>query len=169
MATIKVWESKRIIGYIRIIKKSWLEVYTTLFEKDMLANQHEYIPYAKAVLEKNNIDWKDYQNYLDECLVCDIYGYAKREGIELVDLTEDELKALIYNETIHEWDCKMIEYKYSIKIKNKLHTEIEQFETLEEAREKLAEIEEEEWDKENGNYKEDFYRIIDLETGKTVE
>lgn len=35
--------------------------------------------------------------------------------------------------------------------------------------EKLAEIEEEEWDKENGNYKEDFYRIIDLETGKTVE
>ena len=94
-----------------------------------------------------------------------VLGCAKQIGIELVDLTEDELKSLIYDETIHEYDCEMLEYKYAIE--NKWHDETEKFETLKEAKEKLAEYEE--TDKEEGNFEEDYYRIIDLATGKAVE
>lgn len=93
-------------------------------------------------------------NLIFECLgesVCDIYEYAKQIGIELVGLTEDELKSLIYDETIHEYDCEMLEYKYSIE--NKHHEETERFETLED-------------DREEGT---DYYRIIDIATGKEIE
>lgn len=162
---MKTWEGKNGAGrYTRISEKSWFDVYHELEEKEMLANQQNYFPYEKALADKNNIDWKDY----DECIgesVCDIYEYAEQRNIKLVDLTEDDIKTLIYDETIHEYSCEMVEYKYSIE--NKHHDETEKFETLEEAKEKLAEYEED--DREEGTYEEDYYRIIDLATGKEVE
>lgn len=165
MATLKTWEGKNGAGrYTRISEKSWFDVYHELEEKEMLANQHDYSPYEKALADKNNIDWKDYFACLGE-IVCDIYEYAKQRGIELVDLTEDELRSLIYDETIHEYSCEMLEYKYAIE--NKWHDETEKFETLDEAGEKLAEYEED--DREEGTYEKGYYRIIDLTTGKEVE
>lgn len=167
MSTTKAWIGKRNgeRRYTKIYENSWLDIYNELEVRDMLANQHNYSPYGKALVEKNNLDWRDYEKCLDECLICDIYDYIKEKDIKLVDLTEDELKSLIYDETNHEWNCEMIEYKYSIK--NKWHNEIDICETLEEAKETLAEYEE--IDKKEGNFEEDCYRIIDLATGKEVE
>lgn len=165
MATKKFWEGKRNgeKRYTRVYGDSWLEVYKELEEKEII-NSYEYIPYERAVAEKNDIDWEEYEEFLgDE--YCDIYGYAKQKGIEVVDLSEDDIKSLIYDKTNHEWNCEMLEYKYSIE--NKWHDETERFETLEEAKEKLAEYEED--DREEGTYEEDYYRIIDLATGKEVE
>lgn len=133
MSTTKAWTGKRNgeKRYTRVYGDSWFDVYHKLEEKEMLANQHDFFPYEKALADKNNIDWEDYFECLGES-VCDIYEYAKQIGIELVDLTEDELKSLIYDETIHEYDCEMLEYKYS-------HEETDRFHTLEEIKEKLAE------------------------------
>lgn len=109
MATTKIWEGEKNGIFTQIFGNSWSEVYNGLKERDMLANQHDYSPYGKALVEKNNLDWRDYKKCLDECLVCDIYDYIKEKDIKLVDLTEDELKSLIYNETIDEWDCELSE------------------------------------------------------------
>lgn len=165
MATKKIWEGIRNgeKRYTRVYGDSWLEVYKELEEKEIISS-YEYIPFEKAVAEKNGIDWEEYEEFLGADY-CDIYGYAEQRNIKLVDLTEDDIKTLIYDETIHEYSCEMIEYKYSIE--NKHHDETERFETLEEAKEKLAEYEED--DREEGTYEEDYYRIIDLATGKEVE
>lgn len=164
MSTTKAWIGKRNMEkrYTRVYGNSWFDVYHELEEKGIVS-YYEYIPYEKALADKNNIDWEDYFECLGES-VCDIYEYAKQIGMKIVDLTEDDLKTLIYDKTNHEWDCEMIEYKYSIE--NKWHDETEKFETLEEAREKVAEYEED--DREEGTYEEDYYRIIDLETGNTI-
>lgn len=165
MSTTKAWIGKRNgeKKYTRVYGDSWLEVYKELEEKGIIS-YYEYIPYEKAVAEKNDIDWEEYEEFLgDE--YCDIYEYAKQKGIELVDLTDEDIKSLIYDETNHEWNCEMIEFKYSIE--NKWHNEVDICETLEEAKETLAEYEE--IDKAEGNFEEDCYRIIDLATGKEVE
>ena len=165
MATIKTWIGKLngMRKYTRIYGDSWFDVYHELEEKEII-NNYEYSPFEKAIAEKNGIDWEDYFECLGES-VCDIYEYTKQIGIKLDDLSDDDLKTLIYDETNHEWNCEMIEHLYSIE--NKWHDEIDRFETLEEAEEKLAEYEE--TDKEEGNFEEDYYRIIDLATGKEVE
>lgn len=167
MATKKFWEGIRNgeKRYTRVYGDSWLEVYKELEEKEIISS-YEYIPFEKAVAEKNGIDWEEYEEFLGADY-CDIYGYAEQRNIKLVDLTEDDIKTLIYDETIHEYSCEMIEYKYSIE--NKHHDETERFETLEEAKEKLAEIENECRKLFKASYEEDYYRIIDLKTGKEVE
>ena len=64
---------------------------------DGLLNTYEKNPYDKMILEKNGIDYEEFEQwFLEDEKDVDVYAFAKDKGIKLTELTDQDYFDMIY-------------------------------------------------------------------------
>lgn len=150
--------------------------------------EEEYIRYKELVAEYRESPYLGQDMDACECMLCGNFEAACYQLMQKYiekgvpedlaeDVAQDPQKSIerlhdgsyaeYWGEMARTGHYREIEYLYSIE--SKWHQTSYWFETLKEAREKLAEIEKECRKLFKASYEEDYYRIIDLATGKEVE
>ena len=64
---------------------------------DGLLNTYEKNPYDEMILEKNGIDYEEFEQwFLEDEKDVDVYAFAKDKGIKLTELTDQDYFDMIY-------------------------------------------------------------------------
>lgn len=143
--------------------------------KSMIEEIEEDYELYKEARNLRNMQWEDFKRecdqiaymYIERGLPEDLAEDVARDPKKSIERLHDGSYAEYWEEMARTGQYREIEYLYSIE--SKWHQTSYWFETLKEAREKLAEIEKECRKLFKASYEEDYYRIIDLKTGKAVE